>query len=78
MIKCDKGKVEIKGSRLLVQAEACTLLKSMGEIFGKDDLEEITKISKMSIEDLERENEKATKKIAEEFFKLFFGEKDGE
>lgn len=76
MIKCDKGKVEIKGSRLLVQAEACTILKSMGEIFGKDAIEEITKISKMSIEDLERENE--TKKIAEEFFKLFFGEKDGE
>lgn len=76
MIKCDKGKVEIKGSRLLVQAEACTILKSMGEIFGKDAIEEITKISKMSIEDLERENE--TKKIAEEFFKLFFGEKDGD
>ena len=76
MIKCDKGKAEIKGSRLLVQAEACTILKSMGEIFGKDAIEEITKISKMSIEDLERENE--TKKIAEEFFKLFFGEKDGD
>lgn len=76
MIKCDKGKVEIKGSRLLVKAEACTILKSMGEIFGKDAIEEITKISKMSIEDLERENE--TKKIAEEFFKLFFGKKDGE
>ena len=55
MVKCDKGFVEIKGSKNEVTAETALLLKSLREHISEDEFEEVIKNSKKTDDEIEAE-----------------------
>ena len=55
MVKCDKGFVEIKGSKNEVTAETAVLLKSLRERISEDEFEEVIENSKKTVDELKAE-----------------------
>lgn len=55
MVKCDKGFVEINGSKNEVTAETAVLLKSLREHISEDEFEEVIKNSKKTVDELKAE-----------------------
>lgn len=80
MIKCNRGMVEVEGSRDTVKAEAICILRTLNEILGEDSVEFIIKTSKMSMGDIRKKTKKLKEKnrIIEEIIGSLFEEKDGE
>lgn len=62
MVKCDKGFVEINGSKNEVTAETAVLLKSLREHISEDEFEEVIKNSKKTYDEIEAEAREVKKK----------------
>nr|DAM50569.1 MAG TPA: hypothetical protein [Caudoviricetes sp.] len=69
MVKCDKGFVEIKGSKNEVTAETAILLKSLREHISEDEFEEVIENSKKTDDEIEAEAREVKKKIIAEILK---------
>lgn len=76
MVKCDKGFVEINGSKNEVTAETAVLLKSLREHISEDEFEEVIKNSKKTDDEIEAEVREAKKKIIAEILKEVLHEED--
>lgn len=76
MVKCDKGFVEIKGSKNEVAAETAILLRYLREHISEDEFEEVIKDSKKTDDEIEAEVREAKKKIAEMLKEILFDEED--
>lgn len=76
MVKCDKGFVEINGSKNEVTAEAAVLLKSLREHISEDEFEEVIKNSKKTYDEIEAEAREVKKKIIAEILKEVLHEED--
>lgn len=76
MVKCDKGFVEIKGSKNEVTAETAILLRSLREHISKDEFEEVIKNSKKTDDEIEAEAREVKKKIIAEILKEVLHEED--
>nr|DAE80831.1 MAG TPA: hypothetical protein [Bacteriophage sp.] len=76
MVKCDKGFVEIKGSKNEVTAETAILLKSLREHISEDEFEEVIKNSKKTDDEIEAEAREVKKKIIAEILKEVLHEED--
>lgn len=69
MVKCDKGFVEIKGSKNEVTAETAILLKSLREHISEDEFEEVIENSKKTDDEIEAETREVKKKNIAEILK---------
>lgn len=69
MVKCDKGFVEIKGSKNEVTAETAVLLRSLREHISEDEFEEVIEDSKKTDDEIEAEVREVKKKIIAEILK---------
>lgn len=76
MVKCDKGFVEINGSKNEVTAETAVLLKSLCEHISEDEFEEVIKNSKKTYDEIEAEAREVKKKIIAEILKEVLHEED--
>lgn len=76
MVKCDKGFVEIKGSKNEVTAETAVLLKSLRERISEDEFEEVIENSKKTDDEIEAEVRETKKKIIAEILKELLHEED--
>lgn len=76
MVKCDKGFVEINGSKNEVTAETAILLRSLREHISKDEFEEVIENSKKTDDEIEEEARKVKKKIIAEILKEVLHEED--
>ena len=76
MVKCDKGFVEINGSKNEVTAETVVLLKSLREHISEDEFEEVIKNSKKTYDEIEAEAREVKKKIIAEILKEVLHEED--
>lgn len=76
MVKCDKGFVEIKGSKNEVTAETAVLLKSLCERISEDEFEEVIENSKKTDDEIEAEVRETKKKIIAEILKELLHEED--
>lgn len=76
MVKCDKGFVEIKGSKNEVTAETAILLRSLREHISKDEFEEVIKNSKKTDDEIEAEAREVKEKIIAEILKEVLHEED--
>ncbi len=76
MVKCDKGFVEINGSKNEVTAETAVLLKSLREHISEDEFEEVIKNSKKTYDEIEAEAREVKKKIIAEILKEVLQEED--
>ena len=76
MVKCDKGFVEINGSKNEVTAETAVLLKSLREHISEDEFEEVIKNSKKTYDEIEAEAREVKKKIIAEILKQVLHEED--
>lgn len=76
MVKCDKGFVEIKGSKNEVTAETAVLLKTLREHISEDEFEEVIKNSKKTDDEIEAEAREVKKKIIAEILKEVLHEED--
>lgn len=62
MVKCNKGFVEINGSKNEVTAETAVLLKSLREHISEDEFEEVIENSKKTDDEIEAEARKVKEK----------------
>lgn len=69
MVKCDKGFVEIKGSKNEVTAETAVLLKTLREHISEDEFKEVIKNSKKTDDEIEAEAREVKKKNIAEILK---------
>ena len=69
MVKCDKGFVEINGSKNEVTAETAVLLRSLREHISEDEFEEVIENSKKTNDEIEAEVREVKKKIIAEILK---------
>jgi F0F1-type ATP synthase epsilon subunit len=76
MVKCDKGFVEIKGSKNEVTAETAVLLRSLREHISEDEFEEVIENSKKTNDEIEAEVREVKKKIIAEILKEVLHEED--
>lgn len=76
MVKCDKGFVEIKGSKNEVTAETAILLRSLREHISEDEFEEVIESSKKTEDEIKAEVRKAKEKIIAEILKEVLHEED--
>lgn len=76
MVKCDKGFVEIKGSKNEVTAEIAILLRSLREHISEDEFEEVIKNSKKTDDEIEAEAREVKKKIIAKILKEVLHEED--
>lgn len=76
MVKCNKGFVEINGSKNEVTAETALLLKSLREHISEDEFEEVIKNSKKTDDEIEAEAREVKKKIIAEILKEVLHEED--
>lgn len=76
MVKCDKGFVEIKGSKNEVTAETAVLLKSLRERISEDEFEEVIENSKKTDDEIEAEVRETKKKNIAEILKELLHEED--
>jgi hypothetical protein len=76
MVKCDKGFVEINGSKNEVTAETAVLLKTLREHISEDEFEEVIKNSKKTYDEIEAEVREVKKKIIAEILKEVLHEED--
>lgn len=76
MVKCNKGFVEINGSKNEVAAETAVLLKSLREHISEDEFEEVIKNSKKTDDEIEAEAREVKKKIIAEILKEVLHEED--
>jgi F0F1-type ATP synthase epsilon subunit len=76
MVKCNKGFVEINGSKNEVTAETAVLLKSLREHISEDEFEEVIKNSKKTDDEIEAEAREVKKKIIAEILKEVLHEED--
>lgn len=76
MVKCDKGFVEINGSKNEVTAETAVLLKSLREHISEDEFEEVIKNSKKTYDEIEAEAREVKEKIIAEILKEVLHEED--
>nr|DAG23603.1 MAG TPA: hypothetical protein [Bacteriophage sp.] len=76
MVKCDKGFVEIKGSKNEVTAETAVLLKTLREHISEDEFKEVIKNSKKTDDEIEAEAREVKKKIIAEILKAVLHEED--
>lgn len=76
MVKCNKGFVEINGSKDEVTAETAVLLKSLREHISEDEFEEVIKNSKKTDDEIEAEAREVKKKIIAEILKEVLHEED--
>jgi F0F1-type ATP synthase epsilon subunit len=76
MVKCDKGFVEINGSKNEVTAETAILLKSLREHISEDEFEEVIENSKKTDDEIEAEAREVKKKIIAEILKEVLHEED--
>lgn len=67
MVKCDKGFVEINGSKNEVTAETAVLLKSLREHISEDEFEEVIKTQKRLMMRLRQKPGKSRKKLLQKF-----------
>lgn len=68
MVKCDKGFVEIKGSKNEVTAETAVLLKSLREHISEEEFEKVIEDSKKTCDDIKAETREIMKRIIAELF----------
>ena len=76
MVKCDKGFVEINGSKNEVTAETAVLLKSLREFISEDEFEEVIENSKKTDDEIEAEVRETKEKIIAEILKELLHEED--
>lgn len=76
MVKCDKGFVEIKGSKNEVTAETAVLLKSLREHISEEEFEEVIENSKKTDDEIKAEVEEAKKRIIAEILREALREED--
>ena len=76
MVKCNKGFVEINGSKNEVTAETAVLLKSLREHISEDEFEEVIENSKKTDDEIEAEARKVKEKIIAEILKEVLHEDD--
>lgn len=76
MVKCNKGFVEINGSKNEVTAETAVLLKSLREHISEDEFEEVIKNSKKTDDEIEAEARETKKKIIAEILKELLHKED--
>lgn len=76
MVKCNKGFVEINGSKNEVTAETVVLLKCLREYISEDELEEAIENSKKTDDEIEAEAREVKKKIIAEILKEVLHEED--
>jgi hypothetical protein len=76
MVKCDKGFVEIKGSKNEVTAETSVLLRSLREHISENEFEEVIENSKKTYDEIEAEAREVKKKIIAEILKEVLHEED--
>lgn len=76
MVKCNKGFVEINGSKNEVTAETAVLLKSLREHISEDEFEEVIKNSKKTDDEIEAEAREVKKKNIAEILKEVLHEED--
>lgn len=76
MVKCDKGFVEIKGSKNEVTAETSILLRSLREHISEDEFKEVIENSKKTDDEIEAEAREVKKKIIAEILKEVLHEED--
>lgn len=89
MIKTEKGIVEMRGMRILIEAEFCSLIDVMKSEYGEEKTRELFELAMMPIEEVDKKVEESReklvgimgeyfmKKIDEDFDSLFqmeFGE----
>lgn len=65
MVKCDKGFVEINGSKNEVMAETAVLLRSLRGHISEYEFEKVIESSKKTDDEIKAEVRKAKKRIAE-------------
>lgn len=76
MVKCNKGFVEINGSKNEVTAETALLLKSLREHISEDEFKEVIENSKKTDDEIEAEAREVKKKIIAEILKEVLHEED--
>nr|DAF31471.1 MAG TPA: hypothetical protein [Caudoviricetes sp.] len=76
MVKCDKGFVEIKGSKNEVAADTAILLRSLREHISEDEFEEVIENSKKTDDEIEAETREIKKRIIAEILKEVLQEED--
>lgn len=76
MVKCDKGFVEIKGSKNEVTAETSVLLRSLREHISENEFEKVIEDSKKTDDEIEAETRKIKKRIIAEILKEVLQEED--
>lgn len=76
MVKCDKGFVEIKGSKNEVTAETSVLLRSLREHISENEFEKVIEDSKKTDDEIEAEAREVKKKIIAEILKEVLHEED--
>nr|DAE96920.1 MAG TPA: hypothetical protein [Bacteriophage sp.] len=69
MAKCDKGFVEINGTKNEVAAETAVLLKSLRKHISEDEFKEVIENSKKTDDEIEAEAREVKKKIIAEILK---------
>lgn len=76
MVKCDKGFVEIKGSKNEVTAETSVLLRSLHEHISENEFEKVIEDSKKTDDEIEAETREIKKRIIAEILKEVLQEED--
>lgn len=76
MVKCDKGFVEINGSKNEVAAETAILLRSLREHISEGEFKEVIENSKKTDDEIEAEAREVKKKIIAEILKEVLHEED--
>lgn len=76
MVKCDKGFVEIKGSKNEVTAETSVLLRSLREHISENEFEKVIEDSKKTDDEIEAETREIKKRIIAEILKEVLQEED--
>lgn len=76
MVKCDKGFVEIKGSKNEVTTETSVLLRSLREHISENEFEKVIEDSKKTDDEIEAETREIKKRIIAEILKEVLQEED--
>lgn len=76
MVKCDKGFVEINGSKNEVTAETAVLLNSLREHISEDEFEKVIENSKKTVNEIKAEIKEMKKRIIAEIIKEALREED--
>ena len=76
MIHVDKGTVRVDGIKMVIMAETCTLLRSLRENFGNDELEKVISDSRKSEKEITEETKNHLVELFDELIDKLRGSSD--